>query len=226
LGTLLAVGSAQSVLNTANQPNSPDRGHQFLADLLSGFFHALEGTEPGRNSDITGVSNQVGAIGWPVSGLPGRGLEIALSQDNAFTFLQQVLFDDVLANDVTGQNRPLLGYISIRVCRKTNTLMGMQQYGPHSVMIEVVAYRSPEANQVMDAIQKKAITWQGPGPKPLLHWGLENNMVDHAYLLGTPLGELYKANMSRLQVFSKIRNFLRNGNVPVFDNAFSARIGV
>jgi hypothetical protein len=226
LGGLLATGSAQAVLNIVNQAGSPDRGQQFLADLLSGFFHALEGTEPGQNSDITGVSNKVGAIGWPASGLPGRGLEIALSHENAFTFLQQVLFDDVLANDVIGANRPLIGYISIRVCPKTNTLMGMQQYGPHSVMIEVVAYQSPEANHVMDSIQKKAITWQGPGPKPLLHWGLENNMVDHAYLLGTPLGEPYKAGMSRLEVFRKIRNFLRHGNVPVFDNAFSARIGV
>ena len=66
-----------------------------------------------------------------------------LSPQNAFTFLQTVLIDDVLANPVTASNWPFLGYISIRVCPQTNTLMGMQQYGPYSVMIEVVAYRSP-----------------------------------------------------------------------------------
>ena len=226
LGTLLAAGNAQAAVNAVNQAGNPDRGQQFLADLLSGVFHALEGTEPGKNSDSTGVSHEVGAVGWPASGLPGRGLEIALAPENAFTFLQAVLFDDVLANTVTAANQPFLGYISIRVCPQTNALMGMQQFGPYSVMIEVVAYRSPQANDVMNTIQSKAVTWKGPGPRPLLHWGLENDLVDHAYLVGTPLGSPYKAGISRLDAFRKIREFLRRCHAPVFDNAFSARIGV
>ncbi len=93
-------------------------------------------------------------------------------------------------------------------------------------MTEVVAYRSPEANNVMDTIQSKAVTWKGPGPRPLLHWGLENDLVDHAYLVGTQLGSPYKAGISRLDAFREIREFLRRGHAPVFDNSFSARIGV
>jgi hypothetical protein len=93
-------------------------------------------------------------------------------------------------------------------------------------MTEVVAYRSPEANYVMDTIQTTAKTWPGPGPRPLLHWGLENDLVDHVYLLATPLGSPYKSGMSRLDAFRKIRKFLRRCHAPVFDNAFSARIGV
>jgi hypothetical protein len=185
----------------------------------------LEGTQPGKNSDSTAVSHEVGAIGWPASGLPGRGLEIALGPQNAFTFLQTVLFDDVLPNTIAAANQPLLGYISIRVCPKTNSLMGMQQYAP-SVMIEVVAYRSPESNNVMDTIQHKAVTWAAFGPRPLLHWGLENDQVDNAFLVQTPLGATYKAGMTRLGAFKAVREFLRHGHAPVFDNAFSNRIGV
>ena len=172
------------------------------------------------------MSHQVGAIGWPDGGLPGRGLEIALDPTNAFTFLQTVLFDDVLANMVTSGNHPLVGYISIRLCPTTHTLLGMQQYSPHSVMIEVVAYRSPQSNQVMNAIQAKAVAFGGPGPKPLLHWGLENDQVTHTFLTGTPLGQPYKGLASRLDAFRQIRDYLRHGHVPVFDNAFTTRIGV
>ncbi|HYK36950.1 hypothetical protein [Alloacidobacterium sp.] len=225
LGTAMGIISAQAVLNKVNQSGNPDRGHQFLADVLSGLFHAMEGTEPGKNSDSTAVSHEVGATGWPANGLPGRGLEIALGPQNAFTFLQTVLFDDVLPNTIAAANQPLLGYISIRVCPKTNSLMGMQQYAP-SVMIEVVAYRSPESNNVMDTIQQKAVTWAAIGPRPLLHWGLENDQVDHAFLVQTPLGATYKAGMTRLEAFKAVREALRHGHAPVFDNAFSNRIGV
>jgi hypothetical protein len=124
LETGMGLGSAQGVLNEVNQGGNPDRGQQFLADILSGLFHALEGTEPGKNSSYTAASHEVGAIGWPASGLAGRGLEIALGPENAFTFLQQVLFDDVLTNSVAVAHQPLLGYISIRVCPKTGLTDG------------------------------------------------------------------------------------------------------
>jgi hypothetical protein len=225
LGGTLASTSAQTVVNFVNASNL-DRGLQFLGDALTGFFHALEGTAPGINSDRTGVSYKVGAIGWPDGGLPGRGLEIALDSTNAFTFLQAVVFDDILANAMSNRPiKPLIGYISIRLCPPTQTLMGMQQYSPFSVMTEVVAYRSPEANEVMDDIQKKALAFSTAGPKPLLHWGLENDQVTNAYLVSTPLGQPYKGT-TRLEAFKKIRQFLRKGHTPVFDNNFSSRMGL
>ena len=222
----VAAACVQVQGNIVNQSGEPTRGLQFFGDLLSGFFHVLQGTLPGINSDSTGLAYKVGAIGWPDTGVPGRGLEIALDQTNAFTFLQTVLFDDVIAKTMLAQNKPLVGYISIRVCPQTTTLLGMQQYSPHSVMIEVVGYRSPEANAVMDLIQQRALAFTGPGPRPLLHWGLENGQMDAAHLALTPLGQPYKGSFTRLSAFRAIRQFLRQSHPPVFDNAFTKRMGL
>ena len=222
----VAISCVQVLGNIANQPGQPTRGLQFFGDLLSAFFHSLQGTLPGINADATDIAYKVGAIGWPNTGVPGRGLEIALDQSNAFTFLQKVLFDDVLANTMINSKNPLVGYISIRVCKQTTTLLGMQQYGPHSVMIEVVGYRSPEANTVMDQIQDKALSFSGFGPRAILHWGLENAKMDAAHLALTPLGQPYKGSYTRLSAFSAVRQFLRHGHPPVFDNAFSKRMGI
>jgi hypothetical protein len=219
-GGPLGAASAQAMANILNALPA-DRGQAFIGDILSGLFHALEGTAPGMNSDQTGLSYNVGAIGWPNTGLPGRALEIALDPTNAFTFMQTVLFDDILANVQV----PFIGYISVRVCPTTQTLLGMQQYSPFSVMIEVVSYRSPEAGAVMDAIQSKALAFSGPGQRPLLHWGLENNKVDNAFLMKGPLGQPFKG-MTRLGAFTKIRQFLANGNPQVFNNAFTTRMGL
>lgn len=235
-GSALAAVNMQAFLNVLNTSNPPDRGQEFLADVLTGFVHAMEGTGqgqnadgtpgPGINSDATGVSYRVGAIGWPDGGLPGRGLEIALDPANAFSFLQTVLLDDVLVNNMANGNEPLLGYISIRVCPQTQTLMGMQQFSPVSVMIEVVSYRSPQSDELMDTIQTRALAWSQGGIQPLLHWGLENDQVTAGYLTGTPLGQPYKAGLSRLDAFKKIRAYLTHGRAPVFDNNFTARLGL
>ena len=95
-----ATLSAQAVANGANEPNKQDRGQQFLADALSGFLHAVQGTTNGARGDTTDVSYKIWGFGWPANGFPGRGLEIALPQETAFTFLQTVLFDDVLTNTI------------------------------------------------------------------------------------------------------------------------------
>ena len=171
-----------------NNSGHPDRGQQFLGDLLTGFLGALQGTGNGVNSNRTGIAYQVGAIGWPAGGLPGRGIEIALAPERAFTFLQTILFDDVLQNTMVAGNKPLIGYISIRICPPTKTLMGMQQYAPFSVMLEVVGYRSPEADFVMDLVQQKVLQQnQSNGLQALLHWGLENQQLTGSDLTLTPL---------------------------------------
>ena len=225
-GTLATLG-VQAVANVRNS-NHSDRGQPFLKDLVTGVFHALHGTGPGQNSENTAVPYKFGAIGWPARGTPGRALEIAMDPTNAFTFVQKVLFDLVLQSMAEGGSplTPLIGYIAIRVCQTTKTLLGMQQYSPFSVMVEVAGYRSPEANQIMDSIQSLALTFETAGPKPLLHWGLENDQVTGAYLTGTPLGQPYKAGLTRVEAFTAIRNYLKKGHPPVFDNNFSARLGL
>jgi hypothetical protein len=228
-GGTLAAASVQAAANVMSVFNQFDRGQQFLGDAVSGVLHGLHGTGPGQSSDSTDVSYKLGAIAWPGNGMPARGVEIALDPTNAFTFLQTVLFDDVLdkfMSDVSQPLFPLIGVITVRVCPTTTTLLGMQQYSPFTVMVEVAVYRSPESDYLMDLIQAKALTFSTAGPKPLLHWGLENDQMSGAYLTTTPLGKPYKANFTRLKAFTAIRNFLKKAHPPVFDNNFSTRLGL
>ncbi len=217
-----ATLSAQAVANGANEPNNPDRGQQFLADALSGFLHAVQGTVNGATGDTTAVSYKIWGFGWPANGFPGRGLEIALPRETAFTFLQTVLFDQVLTNTIQAGNMPLIGYISVRVCPQTNTLMGMQQFSPYSIMIEVVGYRSPEANFVMNQIQQLALQAQNV----MLHWGLENDQVTAANLAMMPVSNpLSGTSETRLSAFQKVRQLLSGGNTN-FENNFVNRLNL
>jgi hypothetical protein len=227
LTAAVAMISAQAVANIENDAGQTDRGHQFIGDLLTGFLHALQGTSLGTNSDHTDISYKVGAIGWPDGGVPGRGLEMALDERRAFSFVQNVLLDDVVKNTVFGQKKPLFGYISIRVCPQTKTLMGMQQYAPYSVMIEVVGYRSPEGNVIMDVIQEKFLEMNRKQRlQGMLHWGLENHMLKATDLPLTPLANAINSSstISKLDAFKAVRTFLTNGHQPVFDNNFTHRL--
>jgi hypothetical protein len=230
-GGTLGAASVQAAANFINAADHPDRGQQFLGDVVSGVLHGIHGTGPGQSSDRTDLSYKLGAVAWPGNGLPARAVEIALDPRNAFTFLQTVLFDDVLNKFMwnvspPSQLFPLIGVITVRVCPTTKTLMGMQQYSPYTVMVEVFAYRSPESDYLMDMIQAKTLEFSTALPKPLLHWGLENAQLTAAYLTGTPLGQPYKANFTRLKAFTAIRNFLKKGHPAVFDNNFSSRLGL
>jgi hypothetical protein len=218
-----ATLSAQAVANTANEPNHRDRGQQFLADALSGFLHAVQGTSNGATGNTTDVSYKIWGFGWPANGFPGRGLEIALPHKTAFTFIQTVLFDDVLANTMTNGNKPLIGYISVRVCPPTKTLMGMQQFSPYSIMIEIVGYRSPEANVVMELIQTKALAAQNV----MLHWGLENDQLRAANLSVMPVSQrLAGTTETRLSAFKKVRQLLTNNKPSNFVNNFVSRLNL
>ena len=80
-----------------------------------------------------------------------------LHPDVAFSFLQKTIFDRILDPEMIRMNKPLVGYISIRVCLQTQTFMGMQQFGPHSVMVELVGFRTPEANHIMNEVQRETL---------------------------------------------------------------------
>jgi hypothetical protein len=60
----------------------------------------------------------------------------------------------------------------------------------------------------------------------MLHWGLENELVNAAHLAATPLGQVYKGTMTRIGAFRAVRKYLQHGHAPVFDNAFSLRMGL
>jgi hypothetical protein len=225
----VATINVQAVANTANASDHPDRGQQFLGDMLTGLLNAFQGTINGRNADSTDVSHKSSGFGWPTNGVPGRGIEIALPSATAFTFLQNVLLDDILANTVVAGNKPLIGYISIRVCPPTNTLMGMQQFTPYSVTIEVVGYRSPEANVVMDLIQQKVLDPALKSVDAMLHWGLENDQLTGTDLLRMPVNKPLhpRSKDTRLSVFKKVRQLLINGHAPSpFENNFVTRLNL
>ena len=232
LTSTIATINVQAVANTANVADHPDRGQQFLGDLLTGLLNALQATNRNylnSNSDSTDVAYKVGAVGWPSNGIPGRGIEIALPRETAFTFLQTVLFDDVLTNTMINGNKPLIGYISIRVTPQTKTLMGMQQFSPYSVMVEVVAYRSPEANAVMDAIQQKALNPDLRRLDLMLHWGLENDQLTGADLERMPVNQPLRSGspLTRLSAFKQVRQLLIHGHAPSpFDNNFVTRLNL
>ncbi len=105
--------------------NALDIGQPFLTGILASTL----GT---TNPPAVGVSigTSVGSIGFPASGLVGAGLEVALPVGTAFGFLRTEILDKM------DPSKPFFGYVSIRLCPQTKTLLGMQQW-PLSVMIEV-----------------------------------------------------------------------------------------
>jgi FAD binding domain len=224
----LATVTVQAVANATG--NDPDyRGTQFLGDLLTGGLDAIQGTIDTSTSDRTDLASKAGSVGWGSGGMPGRGLEIALHSEKAFSFLQSALIDDLLQRVMKGQNKPLIGYISVRVSPQTGTLMGMQQFSPFSVMIEVVGYRSPEANALIDAIEARVLDMnEGQDLQGMLHWGLENDLLTNADLTRMPVSQPLRpgSKFTRLSAFQAVRKFLINGNTPCFDNNFVRRLGL
>jgi hypothetical protein len=230
LASVLATINVQAVANTANVSDHPDRGQQFLGDLLTGLLNAFQGTnrtDLNNNSDSTDVSYKVWAVDWPRNGVPGRGLEIALPRETAFTFLQNVLFDDVLTNTMVNGNKPLIGYISIRVTPQTKALMGMQQV--FTPIGHDRGRRSPEANAVMTEIQRKALNRDLRRLDLMLHWGLENDQMISTDLERMPISQPLRPGspFTRLSAFKRIRQLLIHGHSPSpFDNNFVTRLNL
>jgi len=235
----LAALNVQAVLNAKTTKLNPFQREylstQFLADCLSGFLNAIQGTTNRTVSDRTDISYKVGAIGWPDGGIPGRALEIAMDPTTAFSFLQTQLFDDIFPNIMVNQVKPFIGYISIRICSSTRTLFGMQQFGmgrrPQvSVMTEIVGYRSPESDALFDAIQGRVLAANRLAPgSAMLHWGLENDQMMASDLLLTPLNRTFSGatTMTRIDAFKAIRKFFQGGfPFSPFDNNFTMRLGL
>jgi len=225
LSSLMALFQVKAMWNKTNASGDPLRGHKFLSDILDGVLDALQGTHENPKSEVSGVSSKVGAIGWPSTGLPGRGFEVAVSPNIAFSYINDIL---TYIDEMMAMNKVFLGYISIRLCPSTNTLMGMQQFSPYSVMVEVVAHRTPESNEIFDGLISFTKNYSGfsQGQFPTFHWGLETEQFDEEYLRKTPFMNPYRGNLTKIDLFKRIKNFIRNNHSPVFDNAFAKRMGL
>ncbi len=216
-----------TLLSPISEAPDPDRGDAAQA-LLTGLLSGLLGTANcDKRSDLTGLS--VGNLGFPASGIMGTALEIALSPADAFGFVQTEILDKL------ERRHPFFGYISVRLCKKTETLMGMQQYtdpdNPCSVMVELVAFGNDDARRFVAKLQKRCATLIKGGLDAMLHWGLENEEIKGAHLLATKaLAQQSRSGMSKLSTFKAVRALLHQAaqqpNFRVFDSTFTDRLGL
>lgn len=236
-GKLSRVTQASDMINVALDtlltPMIGNSDGGLLAQtFLTGVLSGLLGTANcDRRSDKTGVS--VGALGFPEGGVMGTALEIALSPADAFGFVQTEILDHADLN--MNKNIPFFGYVSIRLCSMTESLMGMQQFGdaanPVSVMIEVVGYGTRDSRKFMQDLQQRTLDRIEAGTvDAMLHWGLENDLVRGRHLRKTKaLQKRTQSGMSKLGTFKAARAWLHTsapGAYRVFDNSFTDRLGL
>jgi hypothetical protein len=218
---LIDVGLDTFLTPMITNPDGPEVAQVFVSGILAGM---LGTANSGARSDKTGVN--VGATGFPTSGIMGTALEIALAPADAFGFLVTEILDKIDAA------RPFFGYVSIRITRPTKTLMGMQQFGdstnPQSVMIEIVAFASPNSQQFMRDLQIRTLDRISKGLDAMLHWGLENDRLNGGHLRATmALRRPASPGISKLDTFKTVRGVLRAASLAqpsVFDNAFTSRL--
>jgi hypothetical protein len=199
--------------------------------FLTGLLASVLGTANPAKVGIS-IGTGVGAIGFPDSGLVGAGLEIALPVETAFGFLQTQVLDKMQPN------MPFFGYVSVRLCPQTSTLMGMQQW-PTSVMIEVVAFGDPWGIQYCSQLQAAALAYIAQGNDAMLHWGLENDQMTSMHLARIPalqqasVSQSGRQPLTKLAAFKLVRSMLAANQglnptslFPAFDNGFTARLNL
>lgn len=223
-------------LEAITKPMADSQSSDLAQPFLTGFLASTLGTAKSNPGIALGTS--VGAIGFPKDGLVGAGLEVAMPASSAFNFIQTEILDRMIPQN------PFFGYISIRVCPPTNTLLGMPQWNP-SVMIEVVSFGDAWGRIFMTTLQTRIVSQILSGTlDAMLHWGLENDQLTGQALRTIPamkrptpgLAE-DEANpgvqLDRVAAFKMIRDQIRsaNGSNPstlfrAFDNAFTTRLGL
>jgi hypothetical protein len=218
LNTILDLITAP--FEASNDPANVTKDFNTARAIVSGLLSALLGVEGGRG-EYTGVVSQVGDIGFPASGIMGTAIEIATAPEDAFPFIQSEILDQI--------REPFFGYVSVRFCPQTQSLLGMQQYAP-SVMIEVVAFRTYSAQRFIYDLEERTINRIRQGTQGLdamFHWGLENQVLDAATLRAIPA--INTGSPSKLEKFITIRSLI-GAPAPegrnVFDNGFTRRLGL
>lgn len=183
--------------------------------IVSAVFSGLLGIENGR-SDHTAAAAEVGAIGFPASGIMGTAIEIALPVEEAWPFLQTEILDRITS--------PFFGYVSVRVCPATRAHLGMQQFAP-SVMIEVVAFGTRYARTFVRDLERRTVERIRSGLPAMLHWGLENEQLDAEALRA--IRQLTDGASPKLAKFLMARIHLKQASPmspDVFANATTRRL--
>jgi hypothetical protein len=216
-------------LDAMTTPMANAKAMDLAQPFLSGFLASTLGTANPAGVGIA-IGTQVGSVGFPNSGLLGAGIEIALPLETAFGFLQRQILDKM------DPHQPFFGYVSVRLCPQTSTLLGMQQW-PMSVMIEVVAFGDDWGKQFISQLQSATLAYIGQGKDAMLHWGLENDQMTSIHLNSIPalqqpsVAHETQPRLSKLAAFKLVRSLLFANNglnppalFPAFDNAFTTRL--
>ncbi len=231
-----AADTLDVALDAITKPMANSQATDLAQPFLSGFLASTLGTAKSNPGIAIGTS--VGSVGFPNDGLLGAGIEIAMPVNKAFNFIQTEILDRMIPQ------MPFFGYVSIRICPKTNALIGMPQWDK-SVMIEVVSFGDPWGRTFVAILQTRTVAAILNGTlDATLHWGLENDQLAAPQLraiaaLKKPTPNLAEDELhpgvplSRVDAFKMIRDLLRkaNGSNPTalfraFDNAFTTRLGL
>lgn len=132
--------------------------------------------------------------------------------------------------DKMNPSLPFFGYVSVRICPQTTSLMGMPQWN-QSVMIEVVSFGDSWGRTFLTILQTNIIAGILNGTlDATLHWGLENAQLTASVLRKIPA---MNTPFDRVARFKHIRDSVRDAFgvnssslFPAFDNAFTARLGL
>jgi hypothetical protein len=231
-----AADTLDVALDELTRPMANAQATDLAQPMLTGILAAILNTA--KTNPRIAIGTSVGNVGFPDQGLVGAGLEVAMSEGDAFPFIQREILDRMIPQ------LPFFGYVSIRVCPKTNALLGMPQWDK-SVMIEVVSFGDNWGRIFMTTLQTRIVADILAGRlDAVLHWGLECEQLGAPHLaaipaLAQPTPRLAEdpANpgvpLDRVAAFKQIRDAIRNagGRNPstlfrAFDNAFTARLGL
>ena len=217
-------------LDTMTAPMAKENAVDLARPLLTGVLAGTLGTANDMKFGVS-IATEVGAVGFPSGGMLGAAIEIALPVQTGFGFLQKHVLDAM------SPTKPFFGYISVRLCPQTATLLGMQQFAPITVVIEVVSFGDEWGRQLISDLQKAALTYITDGNDAMLHFGLENDQMRSKHLNSIPTMKkqvVPLANqrpVTKVAAFKLVRSMLfdNHGNNPrqlfhIFDNSFTKRL--
>jgi hypothetical protein len=221
INMIATVANAHDTLDVALQTMTQPITEKVALDLAQPFLTGFLASALGTNNNTglgASIGTDVGSLGFPSDGLVGAGLEVAMPVSTAFGFLHNQILKPIAQG-----GRPFYGYVSIRICNQTSSLLGMQRW-PISVMMEVVSIGDAWGKQVIANLQKAAITYIQHGGDAMLHWGLENDQLRASDLASIP------SLHATLPIFLQVRGLLYGAATPapfrVFNNAFTQRLGI
>lgn len=214
---LSSTDKVDTALDVLTAPIDAADDSMVTRTIVSAVLSGLLGIE-GERADATLSASKMGAVGFPTSGIMGTAIEIALSAEDAWPFLQTEILDRV--------TRPFFGYVSVRICPAARAHLGMQQFAP-SVMLEVVAFGTSYARRFIADLEQRTVARIKGGLNAMLHWGLENEQLDAEALRSIPA--LNDGRLPKLAKFLMARLHLKEAapTAPsVFDNAATRRLGL